>query len=157
MLNKILQKKYLLALFLLSFGFIGITKSHAETKNIVSNGISNQANGIYLPIMMSSSEKPTPDPTPQPTLTPPPPGQTKVYYISPNGYDNRSGLSESEAWATFNHAWHYLYPGDTLILLDGTYYQTLAPNVRDGTENFPITVKALHDGKAIIDGQKIAE
>ncbi len=58
-----------------------------------------------------------------------------------------------QPWETFNHAWQYLYPGDTLILLDGVYNQSINPNVRDGSPGYPITVKALHDGKAIIDGQ----
>jgi hypothetical protein len=76
-----------------------------------------------------------------------------VYYLSPTGNDNRSGLSESQEWATFNRAWEALYPGDTLVLLDGVYYQSLTPNKRNGEPGKPITVKAKNDGKVIIDGQ----
>jgi hypothetical protein len=98
-----------------------------------------------------------------------------IYYISPNGNDNNSGISESAPWATFSRAWQTLQPGDTLYLLDGTYYQSLAPTI-NGTANSSITdpvggldpnhplddpqrtinyikVRALHDGQAIIDGQ----
>ena len=54
-------------------------------------------------------------------------GNYSTYYISPNGSDSNSGTSETTPWATFDHAWQYLYPSDTLILLDGVYRQTLIP------------------------------
>jgi hypothetical protein len=76
-----------------------------------------------------------------------------TYYLSPSGSDSNSGTSENQAWATFNRAWLDLYPGDTLILLDGVYYQSLNPNIRNGEAGKPITVKAKNDGKAIIDGE----
>lgn len=79
--------------------------------------------------------------------------RAETYYIAPNGDDNRSGTSKGDAWATFNHAWQFLFPGDTLILLDGIYYQTLQPNVRAGQPGKPITIKAQNDGQAIIDGE----
>ncbi len=112
---------------------------------------------IYLPVVLyveNSTPSPTPTPNPGPVPTPPPPpGNPMVYYISPTGSDYNSGTSEAQPWATFNHAWQFLYPGDTLVLLDGTYYQTLNPNVRNGQLGYPITVRAKNDGKAIIDGQ----
>lgn len=80
-----------------------------------------------------------------------------TFYISPAGNDDRSGRDFSSAWRSFDRAWESLYPGDTLILLDGIYYQTLNPNVRNGTENAPITVQALNDGGAIIDGEGVRE
>jgi hypothetical protein len=81
--------------------------------------------------------------------------QNNTYYISPTGNDNRSGQSEGQAWATFERAWQDLYPGDTLILLDGTYYQKIHPNKRNGEPGNPITIRAQNDGKAIIDGQSV--
>lgn len=76
-----------------------------------------------------------------------------VYYISPSGNDANAGTSEGSAWATFNRAWETLYPGDTLILLDGVYRQSLNPNKRNGEPGKPITIRAKNDGKAIIDGE----
>jgi hypothetical protein len=76
-----------------------------------------------------------------------------VYYLSPSGSDSNTGTKETQAWATFNRAWLDLYPGDTLILLDGIYYQTLNPNKRNGEAGKPITIRAKNDGKAIIDGE----
>jgi hypothetical protein len=78
---------------------------------------------------------------------------TKVYYLSPDGDDTLSGHSESQAWKTFDRAWQDLYPGDTLILLDGVYYQSLNPNKRNGEAGKPITIRAKNDGKVIIDGE----
>ncbi|MEZ4618510.1 MAG: chondroitinase-B domain-containing protein [Caldilineaceae bacterium] len=76
-----------------------------------------------------------------------------TYYIGPNGSDLHSGQSPTQAWATFGQAWSYLQPGDTLVLLDGTYVQPLEPNGRNGTADAPITIRAQHDGNVTIDGQ----
>jgi hypothetical protein len=78
-----------------------------------------------------------------------------TFYISPTGNDGNSGTSETAPWATFNRAWKDIYPGDTLILLDGVYNQSLNPNKRNGEAGKPITIKAKNDGKAIIDGQHV--
>ena len=82
-------------------------------------------------------------------------GNGNQYYLSPTGDDNRSGRSEAEAWGTFDHAWQFLYPGDTLILMNGVYYQSLKPNIRSGDPGNPITIKAQNDGQAIIEGQGV--
>lgn len=79
----------------------------------------------------------------------------KTYFLSPTGNDNNSGTSETKPWATFNHAWKFLYPGDILYLLDGVYHQSLSPNVRNGEPGKPIKIKALHDGKVIIEGDGV--
>lgn len=79
------------------------------------------------------------------------------YYISPSGSDSNSGLRVDDPWQSFDRAWEDLYPGDTLFLLDGVYRQTLNPNKRNGTESAPITVRALNDGMAIIDGEGVRE
>jgi hypothetical protein len=76
-----------------------------------------------------------------------------TYYISPSGAGSKNGSSEANAFGSFDSAWNALNPGDTLILLDGTYTQVIQPNVRDGQPGNPITIKAKNDGKAIIDGR----
>ena len=78
----------------------------------------------------------------------------KSYYISPTGSDSNTGIDQSHPIATFNHAWQFLCPGDTLWLMDGTYYQVIEPTI-NGISGSPITIKALNDGKAIIDGEYI--
>jgi parallel beta-helix repeat protein len=80
-----------------------------------------------------------------------------TYYISPNGNDNNNGTATGTAWKTFERAWYTLQPGDTLLLMDGTYTEAstglIQPNVRNGQSGKPITIKALNDGQATIDGQ----
>ena len=81
----------------------------------------------------------------------------RTYYISPNGSDGNNGTSTGSAWKTFEQAWDVLQPGDTLLLLDGTYTESttglVQPNIRNGEPGKPITIKALNDGKAVIDGE----
>lgn len=79
--------------------------------------------------------------------------QGNTYYLSPTGDDSNSGTSTAQPWATFERAWQDLYPGDTLILMDGVYYQQLHPSKRDGEPGNPITIRAQNDGQAIIDGE----
>ena len=47
-----------------------------------------------------------------------------------------------------------LRPGDVLCLADGVYAQSIAPRI-NGTASQPITIRAVNDGKATIDGQGV--
>ncbi len=78
--------------------------------------------------------------------------QAATYHVSPQGDDARDGLSAAAAWATFDRAFRALEPGDTLLLADGTYRQQLRPT-RSGEAEHPITIRALNDGEATIDGE----
>jgi hypothetical protein len=105
---------------------------------------------------------PTASPTPSSTSTPTPvPPQTagRTYYLSPAGSDNAAGTFAAP-WRTFAKAWQTLQPGDLLFLHDGTYTPdttgVMQPNGRNGEPGKPITIKALNDGKATIDGQGTA-
>jgi hypothetical protein len=73
-----------------------------------------------------------------------------TYYLATNGADAHSGTS-AKSWATFAHAWSVMRPGDTLLVKDGIYMQSIAPTV-SGTPSNPIIIKAERDGGAIIDG-----
>lgn len=77
------------------------------------------------------------------------PAGSALYYMSTSGDDNNDGTSQSSPWATFEHAWAVLQPGDTLIVADGTYNQTLSPTV-SGISGYPITIRAKNRGRAII-------
>ena len=103
---------------------------------------------------------PTNTPTIAPTNTPiptatttPSPTVTCNWYVSPTGSDANTGTSTASPFATFNKAWTKVLSGQSLCLMDGVYNQKLWPNVRDGLPGQPITVRAINDGKAIIDGQ----
>jgi hypothetical protein len=76
------------------------------------------------------------------------------YYASPTGTGN--GLSQSSPFKVGNF-WSVAKPGSVLCLLDGTYTgssSTITPpqNLK-GMSGSPITVRALSDGKVLINGQ----
>jgi len=75
------------------------------------------------------------------------------YYVSPtpSGSDENTGSSDSP-WATFDKAMNVLHPGDTLIIMDGIYYQSLHIDI-SGTKENPITIKAENEGQVVIDGR----
>jgi len=70
--------------------------------------------------------------------------QAAEYYISTTGNDSNNGLTEANAWATFAYADSQLQPGDSVIVLDGTYNQRLNPTT-SGTDGNYITWRAQHD------------
>jgi hypothetical protein len=51
----------------------------------------------------------------------PPPPPAHIYYVSPQGDDAASGLSARVPFRTLQHAAELTQPGDTVLLLDGTY------------------------------------
>jgi hypothetical protein len=71
------------------------------------------------------------------------------YYMSPNGNDNNSGTSTTNAWATLGHARDILAAGDTLFVMGGTYS---TPQVwvggNGGNTRRPIVIKAYGDAVA---------
>ena len=100
-----------------------------------------------------------------------PKAHAATYYISPNGNDSNDGFSASNPWKTFPHAMGMLRAGDTLYLLDGTYdaleseavyggnQVVIEPAVNSdtgyalhsGSAGAPVTIAALHQGKAVLD------
>lgn len=77
-----------------------------------------------------------------------------TYYISPGGNDTAAGTSTAAPWKTFSRAWQTVQPGDTLLVMDGTYTQVIAPTL-SGQAGSPITIRALNDGRATVDGQGV--
>src|SRR5947208_14814350 len=83
-----------------------------------------------------------------------------TYYISPSGADDNAGTSTSAPWKTFGHAIPLLNAGDTLYLLNGTYtgansgYPQIncSSGARNGTSFAPITIQALNERQAFIQG-----
>ena len=83
-----------------------------------------------------------------------------TYYISPSGSDSNDGLSSSYPWKTFSHAIPELDPGDTLIVMNGTYSVaagtglpsiSCGTNANNGTEAQPITIQAQNERAPLLE------
>jgi hypothetical protein len=73
--------------------------------------------------------------------------QGTTYYVSTSGSDSNNGISVTTAFETIQKASDIIMPGDTVYIMNGTYYNTdpLASVVtisRSGTEDFPIVFTA---------------
>ncbi len=49
------------------------------------------------------------------------PNSSKIYYVSPSGSDNNNGTSVNTAFATPQKAAYIVNPGDTVLVMNGTY------------------------------------
>jgi hypothetical protein len=83
-------------------------------------------------------------------------GAPCTHYASPSGSGN--GLSATSPF-TVSKFWAAAAAGKTLCLLDGTYRGSSSmitpPSGRNGAAGKPITVRALNDGKVLIDGEGV--
>ena len=86
--------------------------------------------------------------------------EATTYYICPSGSDSNDGLSTSSPWKTFSHAIPELDPGDTLMVMNGTYSVaggtglpsiTCGTNANNGTEAQPITIQAQNERQALLE------
>lgn len=85
--------------------------------------------------------------------------EAATYHISPTGSDSNDGTL-SLPWKTFSFVIPQLDPGDTLILLDGTYNagNSGLPNINcastanNGLLGSPITIRAENQRQAFIEG-----
>ncbi len=73
-----------------------------------------------------------------------------VYYVSGTGSDGSSG-SASSPFASIQHADGVVKPGDTVVVLDGTYMGDITLSA-SGTSGNPITYKAQNQWKAKLVG-----
>jgi len=75
----------------------------------------------------------------------------RTLYVAPDGDDAADGLSRATAWRTLMKASEEARAGDTVLLGDGVYKETLAP-VATGVAGAPITFRAEHLNRAVLDG-----
>ena len=110
----------------------------------------------------SGTGTPSGSPPPPPPSSPTPTGK-RLFYISPSGNDANAGTSQGAPWRTFGRVLNSnkpLRPGDTLVLLDGTYTRTTTGlpridcgspgNASNGQPAAPITIRALNERRAFL-------
>ena len=90
-----------------------------------------------------------PAPAQLPTPTPIQAGTGNVFYIAPNGDNNNVG-SEALPWRNLNHAVYALKAGETVLVKNGTYQESLYIN-KSGLPGKPITYKAYPGHKPKIE------
>ena len=73
-----------------------------------------------------------------------------VFYLGPDGDDGHSGTRESP-WKTLEQANKALRPGDTAVLLPGTYEGTIRPSI-NGRVNAPIVYRSEAQHQAVLVG-----
>jgi hypothetical protein len=73
------------------------------------------------------------------------------YYVAVGGNNADTGCSLDHAWATPSHAALMAEAGDTIYLVDGTWYDEHIVFANSGTEGNPITVIA-YNGTPTLDG-----
>jgi Chondroitinase B len=74
----------------------------------------------------------------------------RAYYVSPAGNDGNPGTQDAP-FGTISHGLDVVAPGDTIVVRDGVYAEALTPHT-SGTSGAPITLRAEHDGQAVVDG-----
>ena len=87
-----------------------------------------------------------------------------TYYVSPSGSDANPGTIYKPFRSLSFVANKKVKPGDTVIALDGTYYDTdqgkneaILYIRKGGTSEKRIVFKALNPGKAVLDGRNIVK
>ncbi|MCG2769513.1 MAG: right-handed parallel beta-helix repeat-containing protein, partial [Anaerolineae bacterium] len=73
-----------------------------------------------------------------------------TYYVATNGNDTDPGTL-SQPWRTIQHAVEHVSVGDTIIVREGTYDESVNFSV-SGQEGAPIVLAANQDEQVIIDG-----
>ncbi|MEM6319869.1 MAG: right-handed parallel beta-helix repeat-containing protein [Bacteroidota bacterium] len=78
--------------------------------------------------------------------------QAKTYFVSKSGDDANDGTA-NQPFLTINQAAALAKAGDTILIGEGTYRETVKP-AASGTEGHPILYKAQTDAEVIISGME---
>jgi hypothetical protein len=73
------------------------------------------------------------------------------YYVAPWGSNANNGKTSNTAWATLSHSSSFLLPGDTLNVVNGTYYNDRFVAINSGNATNPITIRSYNGTPAFIN------
>lgn len=95
----------------------------------------------------------TPDDAPLSFTTSSAPPEPRTYYVANDGDDHASGLNRDEAWRSVSHAAGQVNAGDTVLIAEGTYAESVRLRAT-GKLDMPIIFKAIPGERAEFNGQK---
>jgi len=72
-------------------------------------------------------------------------------YVATYGNNSKDGMSLTNAWQNVSYATQQAVAGDTICLVDGTWYGEEAVFANNGTEAMPITLTAYNGTPTLID------
>lgn len=94
-------------------------------------------------------------PTETSTAPPSPADRPGGWYVSPQGDDGDDGRSPATAFRTLQRALEVVQPGQTILILPGTYHEAIEV-YNLGAAEAPIVIRGDPDGAVIFDGQRNA-
>ncbi|MEU9202624.1 right-handed parallel beta-helix repeat-containing protein [Streptomyces sp. NPDC048332] len=74
-----------------------------------------------------------------------------TYYVAPSGRDTANGRSDRSPFRHIQKCADVMVPGDTCLVLSGTYEETVVP-ARSGTAELPLTYRAAPGAKVTVSG-----
>jgi hypothetical protein len=129
--------------------FLPRVVSTSATGQTVSNALA----AIFASTAAAAASSPTlsaATPATKPSLAP----TGMIYYISSTGSDSNRGTSQISAWASIQHAADLMKPGDTAMVLAGSYNERIKVS-RSGRRDKPITFQGSADATPTIEGFQI--
>lgn len=74
-----------------------------------------------------------------------------TYYVAPSGRDTADGRSDTAPFRHIQKCADVMVPGDTCLVLSGTYEETVVP-ARSGTAELPVTYRAAPGAEVTVSG-----
>jgi tetratricopeptide (TPR) repeat protein len=81
--------------------------------------------------------------------------EPRVYHVAPGGNDGNSGLKRDQALRTVNRAASLVGPGDTVMIANGEYNETVRIRAT-GTRERPITFRSAPGEKAVFKDENLS-
>ena len=128
-----------------TYSLAGLKPNQTYYFKVVSADASNRQRGMSFPVLRPGNGMVS-------FKTAPRPAEPRTYYVAGNGNDANDGLSREKAFRSINRAAARVGPGDTVLIAEGQYNETVRIRAA-GTEDRPITFRCAKGEKAIHWGE----